>query len=1276
MNRKFKLDLFGVLVAVVLPGVMVWYRSEWFGIPFEHRGLALAMLCAFFVVLLMAFSFDDSSRPAVAWRKVKHWVDRQAGPGRSANEWLDRMRSLKAELTLRHAWRWRYRDRWIALAGDEALVAKLAPGLPDTGYVITGNTVLLYAKETHDKLETEWLDQICRLRRRRPIDAIVGIVATQTTGNQPFDAERIAQRLVRHARALRWAAPAYLLNVADVDTITTRRDEVIGCTWSNARTSTAEINGSLRVLSTDLADAGVVRLTKTASDRSAGELSRHISRYEESLSDLIVRIGQSRVGRSAVHGLLFAPLFKERVATVDEATAEENGDAAGIAQGHAEDQTVPRATWQTIATHSRQIHGRRVGLALPAAAAWMTAALAGLWLAGTMLSGFTNRATIQTAADTIAELDASQSPTQNPIQAAQHLDTLQKQLDTVEAHQHDGAPWYIRFGLNHDAALYAALWPSYESAVARIVVGPIRTKLESQLRQLASLSDAEIASGGEEQVNAAYATLKTYLMLARPEHADVTFLTPQLTATAAPSRPLDSNLSEGAWQDLRNRLIEFYANHLKQNAATGGSSLAIIPDAVLVNATRQTVIGVRGIQNSTDALYQQIIEEAKPKYPPISLATLLGGTTSRGLFNTTDTLSGVFTRTAWDERISKAIDKAGDQRTIAGDWVLSDTQPTGVPAQSLKADLQQRYFDDYARAWAQFLNGVRWQPATTLPGTVDQLTLLADPQRSPLVALMNVVVYQAGAGATTQSLSDTLINKAQQLVDATEKDPSKVAQPHNAAPLATAFGPLLRLAGSDLANPVNTAGNATTAAQASTTGELSVQRYMERVTAMRLKLQQIMMSSDPDAMSRMAAQAVLQGRTSDIADSRDYASRVAASLGLQWAGFGDLFQQPLDQTWQVVLQPAASNLNDTWRAGILADWNRNFAGRYPFADSDNDASLPEMARFMRPDSGLISQFVTTQLAGVVERQGDRWVAAQGSGHSALTVDPAFLTALNTLMHVSISLFPAGDARVRYELRAVPTPGVTDMNFVLSGRELHYFNQKEEWVPFVWPGDALENVSRIEWQTEQGGLRSALDTQGRFGLIRLLERATVTPQDNARYLLAWTPDALKDTSLRGQSQGIPLRVQLRSEAGAGPLDMLALRRFSLPQRIFLTGSSQGAQKQAIGELPPLPAAMLESARLALVPLPPGRPGDVRRMVNADRVSIDPVARHATAATASKQTRPVTPEATESRVKPAASEAAAMESRAGAPLSDTKPGRAARLAAGLSSANRLLANAFVY
>src|SRR5262249_31121507 len=152
------------------------------------------------------------------------------------------------------------------------------------------------------------------------------------------------------------------------------------------------------------------------------------------------------------------------------------------------------------------------------------------------------------------------------------------------------------------------------------------------------------------------------------------------------------------------RAIAFFASHLSHSAA-------IELDGGLVATTRQTIIGVRGIQNSTDTIYRHILDEANPKYPSLSLTSLLGdaaqtasmgSATSRGLFNATATLPGVFTRAAWDERISKAIDEAADQRDMSTDWVLSDAKSTTAARSALKAELRERYFHDYARAWETF----------------------------------------------------------------------------------------------------------------------------------------------------------------------------------------------------------------------------------------------------------------------------------------------------------------------------------------------------------------------------------------------------------------------------------------------------------------------------------------------------------------------------------------------------------------------------------------------
>jgi len=1143
--------------------------------------IVLAGLCllVFRAPLMAAWRFVERHAPGRSAdrhdRDPKARVGAQQKDG-SVDLNANRRDSLKESLHTRHGLRWRYRDRWILLTGDEPLVTRLAPGLATTGYAILDNTVLLYANQTRDKLDTAWLDQIRRLRRRRPVDAIVAV-----TGNRAiikgapttpaFDTDDIAQRLARHARALRWAAPVYLVNVTDFGSEPSSSDEPIGFTWSTPRADADQIATSLQNLAADLADAGVERLAGDKKDRYPAELSKHVGALRGELSKLVMRTGQSGYLRHAVHGLMFAELYKKREQQASSSDKNENKNE--IAE-HPEP-SPQRTIWRTVSNHSRQLHGGHVGFSLSVAAAWTSVALIALWSAGMMTSGFANHASINSASRTLAQL----TDTSDPTRAAQALDTLDAQLDTLEIRRHDGAPWYTRFGLNRDTALYAALWPAHVDASARLLVAPIRARLEDRLRQLESLSDIEIASGGADQVKAAYATLKTYLMLARPEHADAAFLTPQLLDTGSPARPVNSPLTEGGWLDLRRRLITFFAAHLGRRVDGTNPPPAIIPDAALVSSTRQTVISVIGLQNSTDALYQQILDEARPKYPPVSLAGLLGNTAqsgstasvgSRGLFGTASTVPGVFTREAWDERISKAIDEASTARGVAGDWVLSDARAQSQDTSALKAELRRRYFDDYARAWEQFLNTLRWQPATSLSGTVDQLTLLSDPQRSPLVALMKAVVWQADAGAATQSLSDSLISKAKQLTGTDEKNPSKKASTVAEAPLAAAFAPVLRLAGGDAGNAGDGRAGAVMA-----TGDLSLPRYIERVSAMRLKLQQIMLAPDPNATSRVAAQAVLQGRASDIADSREYGSRVAASLGQQWAGFGELFEAPLEQTWRVVLQPAAASLNETWRNAIVADWDRTFGGRYPFADSDNDASLPEMARFMRPDAGVIAQFMASQLAGIVERQGDRWVPVQGTGRGGLTLDGDFLSTINRLMRVSTVLFPTGDAQVRFDLRGVPTPGITDTRLILNGHALGYFNQKEEWVPFVWPDASLDGRSHIEWQSEESGLRSSLDAQGRFGPIRLLEKARVEQQDNARYLLSWTPD---------QSSGIALRAQLRSEAGGGPLDVLALRHFALPARVFAVSGRAGGAASAQPGPPPLPAAAVAAAKNAAVSLP--------------------------------------------------------------------------------------------
>jgi type VI secretion system protein ImpL len=66
----------------------------------------------------------------------------------------------------------------------------------------------------------------------------------------------------------------------------------------------------------------------------------------------------------------------------------------------------------------------------------------------------------------------------------------------------------------------------------------------------------------------------------------------------------------------------------------------------------------------------------------------------------------------------------------------------------------------------------------------------------------------------------------------------------------------------------------------------------------------------------------------------------------------------------------------------------------------------------------------------------------------------------------------------------------------------------------------------------------------------------------------------------------LQVQLRSEMGAGPLDVLKLRNFALPSRIFLRSDAVGRTTNAGLNPPPLPSTAIDAAKNAATPLPHG------------------------------------------------------------------------------------------
>ncbi|WP_342245595.1 ImcF-related family protein [Pseudomonas sp. OTU5201] len=359
----------------------------------------------------------------------------------------------------------------------------------------------------------------------------------------------------------------------------------------------------------------------------------------------------------------------------------------------------------------------------------------------------------------------------------------------------------------------------------------------------------------------------------------------------------------------------------------------------------------------------------------------------------------------------KAIDDIAVERREEIDWVLSDDRSqiaAELTPEVLRERLVQRYFQAYGQAWLEMLNSLRWREAQGLADTIDQLTLMTDVRQSPLIALVNTLAYQGQAGARSQALGDSLLQSAQNLIGQDKAPVIDQLAGLPKSPLDESFGPLLALLGK-------------ADDQAGIDDSLSLQAFLTRVTRVRLKLQQISTAPDPQAMVQVLAQTVFQGRSVDLTDTQAYGSLMAASLGSDWSGFGQaLFVQPLDQAWRKILQPSAAGLNGQWQRAIVTPWNNAFAGRYPFAASGADSSLPMLGQIIRADTGRIDQFLARQLQrfawpGTNDSPGTRlsWIHAR-SGERLFGDYPGTWGLIRLLEQAQVT--PLDDSESRYRLR--------------------------------------------------------------------------------------------------------------------------------------------------------------------------------------------------------------------------------------------------------------------
>lgn len=1012
---------------------------------------------------------------------------------------------------------------WVLVTGTSAQVDTLMPGLITERWQVGLRGIFLWCGEPGDIAEADirWLR---RRQGRQVIRAVAWVTdpaAGDTANNEVH--QTLWRQLKTLARWLGWRPPVYAVALCDdAHDQFDRPRQSAGVCW--APRSPVDMTEQLTLLASALVPPGMIQIQQER------RWSWLLQRAQDLRNGVLKPLAQAL--QPLIHpqsGILFSGLFLLPVAT----PGQHSGYRSVALPGG----------WYELLRQAGMYSGQRDRLIVRDWLLRGVMMLGGIWCVGMLLSAFWNARLVR---DNTALLSRHPATGDTRGQYRQQSE-LQRRIDMLLWRSREHSPPEYRFGLSMNDRELNRLLPVWQQQNQRLMLSPVMQQLTTRLRQYTALppGSAERRSQSADTYNC----LKAYLMLTQPQKAEPAFLVQTL-------KPLwrvpDPTMSPGEWAVMSADTLRFWSHELPRHQDWQQKS-----DDVLVADVRSQLRRQKGQSNSERALYQSVLQQAEKRQSAAALTIkdLAGDEADQTLFYTRATLPGIFTREAWEQDVRGIIANVAAARQTTGDWVLDEKNVTeALSEEDLRDHLTRRYFRDYAGAWLDFLNSIRWQHPRTLSDSLEQLHSLGDIQRSPLPSLGKVLRWQAGVGQEGQTMGESLISSAKQLVSGNNKSPviqraaQRVMKKNDSKPAAVVmqtFAPLLAIfpAEDDQKSAPAPAGG------------LTLQDYMLQITQVRLQLQQIITSADPQGGVLSLVQATLSDPNSPLAVTRQRSSLLAASLGENWSGFAaTVFTQPLAQFWRGALAPAQRAVNDAWRDQVLNGWHREFVGRYPFADTPADASPSQLAHYIAPQSGVVDQFISSELRGLLEKQGDRWVQVPAS-EQYMTFNPAFLNAINRLSRTGQEAFAGGEPGLRFELQIRPQRHIEETDLQLDDTALKYFNQQAEWQSFTWPDikathpqAVLSYIPLKEDDSEGLPPVKVLAFEGPWALLRLLGEADRKQIDNSRWLISWKTN-----------RGHPVSLLMRTASDDGPLDLLKLRGFTLPETVFSPHTAEGGDE---------------------------------------------------------------------------------------------------------------------
>ncbi|MBM3789682.1 MAG: type VI secretion system membrane subunit TssM, partial [Acidobacteria bacterium] len=522
------------------------------------------------------------------------------------------------------------------------------------------------------------------------------------------------------------------------------------------------------------------------------------------------------------------------------------------------------------------------------------------------------------------------------------LEDLRAQVEELDRHAAEGAPWTLRWGLYTGSRINPPVRHVYFQRLRQSFVTPTAEALRQKLNALSA--DVESASSFDEF----YTYLKAYLMMTEPPRAEASFLNNALAPTWKP-------FASGSAEEVALRQLRFYAEQLPKNEP----ELQLTQDTELVARARRALSRFPVLVR----LYNSLKSEGNAKFQPYSLAAATGGKSLEFLSSSYD-VPGVFTEQAWRTYFKGASAEAS-RAVIKDDWVLGPTYSQISTAQASDAEYQRQlldmYFVEYSDQWLRFLEGISVRSLADLTEARAALNSLSEQDSAISRLLLNVT---AQTMLRREPEKGTGIGEIVSGALATLGLTSRVNREELVAVVGGQFLPLHDLVTSPDGKSPSIAA-----------------QYVDVLGRVHSKLESLFGAGTQWEQVKAYIGMIATNISGDeFHDAYRLTARISQMCRTKSTlPIGPLLEKPMREVWAAILRDAGYRIDGLWRTRVAETFRREVETRFPFNPAGPDLPLSLLSQYLKPGDGTVWAFFDSELKPFLSPSEDGWAAANMIG---------------------------------------------------------------------------------------------------------------------------------------------------------------------------------------------------------------------------------------------------------------------------------------------------------